>query len=224
MAAADIEGVGEQLVRRLWQLGLVRSLPDLYRLTKEQLLELDGFQEKSATNVDRRDRGVEGVPFSRVLFGLNIPDVGWVTAQNLARHFGTVEQLAGGVAGGRRRGRGHRARAGGGDRRMVLGRREPSTRRRARAARPALRGRAGRTAGRGAVERQHLRRDGTLEDFSREEARKALEEKGAKVGDSVSKKTTGVIVGESPGSKLAKAEQLGVPVLDEKALKKLLRG
>ena len=65
---------------------------------------------------------------------------------------------------------------------------------------------------------------GTLEDFSREEARKALEEKGAKVGDSVSKKTTGVIVGESPGSKLAKAEQLGVPVLDEKALKKLLRG
>ena len=65
---------------------------------------------------------------------------------------------------------------------------------------------------------------GTLADFSREEARKALEEKGAKVGDSVSKKTTGVIAGESPGSKLAKAEQLGVPVLDEKALKKLLRG
>ena len=65
MAAADIEGVGEQLVRRLWQLGLVRSLPDLYRLTKEQLLELDGFQEKSATNVDRRDRGVEGECRSR---------------------------------------------------------------------------------------------------------------------------------------------------------------
>ena len=51
MSAADIEGVGEQLVRRLWDLGLLRSLPDLYRLTKEQLLELDGFQEKSATNV-----------------------------------------------------------------------------------------------------------------------------------------------------------------------------
>ena len=94
MAAADIEGVGEQLVRRLWQLGLVRSLPDLYRLTKEQLLELDGFQEKSATNVVAAIEGSKGVPFSRVLFGLNIPDVGWVTAQNLARHFGTVEQLA----------------------------------------------------------------------------------------------------------------------------------
>ncbi|HVD12642.1 MAG TPA: BRCT domain-containing protein, partial [Gaiellaceae bacterium] len=65
---------------------------------------------------------------------------------------------------------------------------------------------------------------GTLEGFSRDEARKALEAKGAKVGDSVSKKTTGVIAGESPGSKLAKAEQLGVPVLDEAAFERLLAG
>jgi len=64
---------------------------------------------------------------------------------------------------------------------------------------------------------------GTLESFSRDEARKALEAKGAKVADSVSKKTTGVIAGESPGSKLAKAEKDGVPILDEAALKKLLR-
>ena len=59
-AAADIDGVGEQLVRRLWELGLVRSLPELYRLTKEQLLELDGFAEISRDERDRRDRGVEG--------------------------------------------------------------------------------------------------------------------------------------------------------------------
>jgi DNA ligase (NAD+) len=65
---------------------------------------------------------------------------------------------------------------------------------------------------------------GTLENLSRDEARKALEAKGAKVADSVSKKTTGVVVGESPGSKLAKAEQLGVPVLDEAALEQLLSG
>jgi DNA ligase (NAD+) len=65
---------------------------------------------------------------------------------------------------------------------------------------------------------------GTLESFSRDEARKALEAKGAKVADSVSKKTTGVVVGENPGSKLAKAEQLGVAVLDEAALERLLRG
>src|SRR5215210_1879574 len=93
MAAADIEGVGEQFVRRLWDLGLVRSLPDLYRLTKEQLLELDGFQERSATNVIDAIRASKSIPFRRVLFGLNIPDVGWVTAQNLARHFGSVDRL-----------------------------------------------------------------------------------------------------------------------------------
>ena len=93
MAAADIEGVGEQFVWRLWNLGLVRSLPDLYRLTKEQLLELDGFQEKSASNVIAAIQASRSLPLGRVLFGLNIPDVGWVTAQSLARHFGTVERL-----------------------------------------------------------------------------------------------------------------------------------
>ena len=94
-AAADIEGVGEQFVRRLWDLGLVRSIPDLYRLTKEQLLELDGFQERSASNViDSIELSRQEIPFRRVLFGLNIPDVGWVTAQNLARHFRSVDQLA----------------------------------------------------------------------------------------------------------------------------------
>src|SRR5437016_12398377 len=93
-AAADIEGVGEQFVRRLWDLGLVRSIPQLYRLTKDQLLELDGFQEKSASNtIAAIEQSRSSIPFRRVLFGLNIPDVGWVTAQNLARHFGTVDKL-----------------------------------------------------------------------------------------------------------------------------------
>ena len=65
---------------------------------------------------------------------------------------------------------------------------------------------------------------GTLEGFSREQAKAALEALGAKVSDSVSKKTTGVIVGESPGSKAAKAEKAGVPILDEAGLKALLAG
>src|SRR5438093_7568792 len=91
---ADIDGVGEQLMRRLWQLELVRSLPDLYRLTKEQLLELEGFQEKSASNATEAIERSKRTPFSRVLLGLNVPDVGWVTAQNLTRHFGSVEKLA----------------------------------------------------------------------------------------------------------------------------------
>src|SRR5919106_1463345 len=92
-AAADIEGVGEQSVRRLWDLGLVRSIPELYRLTKEQLMELEGYGEISATNAIESIAASKQVPFHRVLFGLNIPDVGWVTAQNLARHFENVDRL-----------------------------------------------------------------------------------------------------------------------------------
>src|SRR5213592_2700932 len=66
-AAMEVEGVGEQLIRRLWELGLVRSLPDLYRLTKEQLLELDGFADKSASNTIEAIERSKGTPFSRVL-------------------------------------------------------------------------------------------------------------------------------------------------------------
>ena len=93
MGAMDIEGVGEQFVRRLWDEGLLRSMPDLYRLTAEQLMELDGYAEISARNAIAAIALSKEQPFSRVLFGLNIPDVGWVTARNLARHFGDVDQL-----------------------------------------------------------------------------------------------------------------------------------
>src|SRR4029077_4764986 len=90
---SDIEGVGEQTIRTLWDVGLVRSLPDLYRLTKEQLLELEGFAEISATAAIDAIEASKQVPFSRVLLGLNIPKVGWVLAQSLARHFGGVDRL-----------------------------------------------------------------------------------------------------------------------------------
>jgi len=224
MAAADIDGVGEQLVRRLWDLGLVRSLPDLYRLTKEQLLELDGFQEKSASNVVSAIEASKQVPFRRVLFGLNIPDVGWVTAQNLARHFGGVDALAAASQEEIQEVEGI-----GPERAEAIA--EWFAEAENLALVEELKG-LGLTFEAGPEERpvegpltgSTYVVTGTLEGFSRDEARQALEAKGAKVGDSVSKKTTGVIVGESPGSKLAKAEQLGVPVLDEAALKKLLRG
>jgi DNA ligase (NAD+) len=224
MAAADIDGVGEQLVRRLWDLGLVRSLPDLYRLTKEQLLELDGFQEKSASNVVAAIEASKQVPFSRVLFGLNIPDVGWVTAQNLTRHFGGVELLAAASQEDIQEVEGigpERAEAiaewFAEDENLALVEELKGLGLRFEAG-PEERPIEGPLSGSTYVI------TGTLDGFSRDEARKALEDRGAKVGDSVSKKTTGVVAGESPGSKLAKAEQLGVPVLDEAALKKLLRG
>jgi DNA ligase (NAD+) len=220
---ADIDGVGEQLMRRLWELGLVRSLPDLYRLSKEQLLGLDGFAEISASKAIDAIRSSTRTPFSRVLLGLNIPDVGWVTAQNLARHFGDVEKLAAATQEEIQDVEGigpERAEAIADwfadkeNLRLVGELKELGLRFEAG---PEERPVEGPLTGSTYVV------TGTLEGYSRDEARKALEAKGAKVADSVSKKTTGVIAGESPGSKLAKAEQLGVPVLDEAALEQLLR-
>ncbi|HSB39314.1 MAG TPA: NAD-dependent DNA ligase LigA [Gaiellaceae bacterium] len=221
---ADIDGVGEQLMRRLWELGLVRSLPDLYRLTKEQLLELDGFAEVSASKAIDAIEGSTRTPFSRVLLGLNIPDVGWVTAQNLARHFGDVEKLAAASQEEIQEVEGI-----GPERAEAIAEwfaDEENLRLVGELKELGLRFEAGpeERPVEGPLSGSTYVITGTLEGFSRDEARKALEAKGAKVADSVSKKTTGVIAGESPGSKLAKAEQLGVQVLDEAELEKLLRG
>jgi DNA ligase (NAD+) len=209
-------------MRRLWELNLVRSLPDLYRLTKEQLLELDGFAEISATKAIEAVQGSKRTPFSRVLLGLNIPDVGWVTAQSLARHFGSVEKLAAATQEEIQEVDGigpERAEAiaewfADTENMRLVGELEEL----------GLRFEAGpeERPVEGPLTGSTYVITGTLERFSRDEARKALEAKGAKVADSVSKKTTGVVAGESPGSKLAKAEQLGVPVLDEAALEALL--
>jgi DNA ligase (NAD+) len=223
MAAMDIEGVGEQFVRRLWDQGLLRSMPDLYRLTAEQLMELDGYAEISARNAVDAIQLSKAQPFSRVLFGLNIPDVGWVTARNLARHFGDVDRLldasqeeiqeVDGIGP-------DRAEAIAGwfedeqNRTLVAELRELG-----------LRFEVGEEEKpvEGPLTGSQYVITGTLESFSREEAKAALEALGAKVSDNVSKKTTGVFVGESPGSKAAKAEKAGVPILGEDDLKELVK-
>ncbi|HXY79814.1 MAG TPA: NAD-dependent DNA ligase LigA [Gaiellaceae bacterium] len=223
MAAADIEGVGEQTVRRLWDLGLVRSIPELYRLAPEQLLELDGFGETSAQNAVEAIGASKAVPFSRVLFGLNIPDVGWVTAQTLARHFGDVDRLTNASQEELQEVDGigpERAEAVAewfrdeDNRRLVTELRELGLR---FVAGEEERPREGPLSGRTYVI------TGTLEGFSRDDARAALVARGAKVSDSVSSKTTGVVVGEEPGSsKLSKAQRAGVPLLTEADLLDLL--
>ncbi len=222
-AAADIEGVGEQLVRRLWDLGLVRSIPELYRLTKEHLLELDGFQEKSASNAIASIEASKQVPFHRVLFGLNIPDVGWVTAQMLARHFGSVDALA---------------KATQEDIQEIDGmgplRAESIAEwfaqeenlllvQELRALGLRLESGEELKPVEGPLTGETYVITGTLESLTREEAASELEARGAKVAGSVSKRTTALIVGEEPGgSKFNKAKQLGTPLLDEAALAKLL--
>jgi DNA ligase (NAD+) len=224
MAAADIEGVGEQLVRRLWDAGLVRSVPDLYRLTKEQLLELEGFQEKSASNVIASIERSKQIPFRRVLYGLNIPDVGGVTAGVLARELGTIGRLLGATV------EELEAIDGiGPDRAASIAEwfaDEPNRVLVAELDELGLPMEAGHEERpiEGPLSGQSYVITGTLEDYTREEAKIALEALGAKVGDSVSKKTSGLVAGEGPGSKLAKAQKAGVPVLDEQAFKQLLRG
>jgi DNA ligase (NAD+) len=224
-AAADIEGVGEQSVRRLWDLGLVRSLPDLYRLTKEQLMELEGYAEISATNAIESIEASKQVPFHRVLFGLNIPDVGWVTAQNLARNFENVDRLVAAKQEDIEEVEGigpDRAEsiadwfADEANRQLVDELRALG-----------LRFEIGNELKpvEGPLTGKTYVITGTLEGFTRDEAAAALEAKGAKVVNSVSGKTSGLVVGEEPGnSKLTKARKLEVPLLTEQDLEQLLRG
>jgi DNA ligase (NAD+) len=219
----DIDGVGEQAIRRLWREGIVTSLPDLYRLTKEQLMELDGYAEISAGNaIAAIEQSKQAMTFGRVLAGLNIPDTGWVTARNLAAHFGTIDELVNATqeeiqeAEGIGPGRAEAIAEWFSDEENVALVRELEslglTMRAGEAEKPV----EGPLTG-----RQYVI-TGTLERYTREEAKAALEALGAKVSDNVSKKTAGVVVGESPGSKVQKAQRAGVPILTEDDLVELL--
>jgi DNA ligase (NAD+) len=220
----DIESVGEKFVRKLWDKGLLRSMPDLYRLTTEQLAGLEGYGEISAGRAVRSIAESKNQPFFRVLFGLNIPHVGFVTAQALAFHFGSVDDLAAATPDEIQAVEGigpvvaeavSEWFADAENRKLVTELSELGLRIEvAEDERPS----AGRLSGSTYV------LTGALEHFTREQAQMKLEALGAKVVGSVSSKTTAVIVGESPGSKLGKAERLGVSVLDEKGFEELLSG
>ena len=178
----DIDGVGEQAIRRLWREGIVTSMPDLYRLTKEQLMELDGYAEISAGNaVAAIEQSKKSFKLHRILAGLNIPQTGWVTAGTsppLRLDRPAHERDPGGDPGGR----GHRARNG--------PRRSPNgspTRRTARLVEELRKLGLNFTAGdelkpvEGPLKGQTYVITGTLESFTRDEAAAALEAKGAKV-------------------------------------------
>jgi DNA ligase (NAD+) len=221
-AAADIEGVGEQSVRRLWDLGLVRSLPELYRLTKEQLLEVEGYGEISATNAIASIEASKQITFNRILFGLNIPDVGWVTAVNLARHFENVDRLLAAAQEDILEVEGI-----GPERAEAIAEwfsDEPNRALVAELRSLGLHFEIGDELKpiEGPLTGNTYVITGTLEAFTRDEAAAALEAKGAKVVNSVSGKTTGLIVGEEPGnSKLTKARKAEVPLLSEADLVEL---
>jgi DNA ligase (NAD+) len=223
MGAMDIEGVGEQFVRRLWDEGLLRSMPDLYRLTAEQLAALEGYGEVSAAKAVEAIQASKSQPFYRVLLGLNIPKIGWVLARNLAVHFGDVDSLAGASQEELEQVEGI-----GADRAELVAEwfsDEENLRLVEELRGLGLRFETGEEAKpvEGRLSGQTFVVTGTLEAYSRDEAKAALEALGAKVAESVSKKTTGLVVGEEPGaSKLTKAQRSGVPLLTEADLEQLL--
>ena len=221
--ALEIEGLGEKNAYRFLQEGLISDAADIFDLTAERIAELEGFGQISAENLIEEIENAKKMPFSRVLYALGHPGIGFVNAESLAEHFGTMDALleaqpeeivqAEGIGPvlaaadlrGARRGahpEADRAPAQGGLR-MEL---DPSERRKQG----------------GPLDGKTLVLTGTLPNLSREQATRLIRLAGGKVVNSVSKKTDYVIAGDSPGSKLAKAEEIGTEVIDEAGLQKLV--
>jgi DNA ligase (NAD+) len=221
-SAMDIDGVGEKLIERLYELELVRRSSDLYALTVDDLLPLEGFQETSARNTVEAIAASRARPFGNVLFGLGIPHVGLVTAQAITRAFGSMERLV--EAGAE-----EIAEVDGVG--MVIAEAvaawcaDPE-----RQAEVAALAAAGVTLTlnedelpvEGPLTGMTFVVTGTLAGMSRDEAHAAIERLGGKTTSSVSKATSYLVAGEKAGSKLAKAEKAGVPILDEAAFIALL--
>ena len=221
--AMDIEGLGDRLIEMLVDEGMVSTVADLYRLTKFQIASLERMGDKSAANlVAAIDRSREPVLW-RFLYALGIREVGEATAKGLAAHFGTLEAISeadeaslqtvpdvGPIVAGHIRsffGQPHNQETLAALKKAGVTWQEEQVL---------------------SVDEQPLSGQtwvltGTLSGMTRDQAKEKLEQLGAKVAGSVSKKTACVVAGEAAGSKLAKAEQLGVPVLDEAGLANLLR-
>ena len=220
--AMDIEGLGDKLVDQLVDQGVIRTLPDLYRMGLTALVALDRMAEKSAQNVLAALEKSKQTTLPRFLFALGIRQVGEATAKDLARHFGsldaimdaTVDQLlqvndVGPVVAEAI----HTFFAQPHNREVVEQLRACGvTWEEGAPAERATLPLAGKT----------VVLTGTLPTLSRDAAKDLLEAAGAKVAGSVSKKTHYVVAGEEAGSKLAKAQELGVPVLDEAGMLALL--
>jgi DNA ligase (NAD+) len=220
--ALDIEGLGNETAQLLVDKGLVRQLPDLFDLKPGQLEDLEGFAEKSAANLVDGIRRASHAELDRFLGGLGIPEVGEAVARQLARHFLSIDALreADEEALQEVDGVGPRMAE------QIVGFfREPHNE---QVLDRLLDGRVELTAPSGetvSTDLEGLRfvLTGGLESLSRGEAKEHLESLGAKVTSTVSSKTDYVVAGTDPGSKLAKAQELELEILDEAAFLDLLR-
>jgi DNA ligase (NAD+) len=222
--AMDIEGLGEVLVDKLVREGLVTDVADLYALTAEQVAALERLGEKSAANLMAQLERSRTAGLERLIFALGIPDVGRRKAQLLAQHFGSLAALAAASEAELVAVRDIGPSTAAHIRQWFADARHQQTVARLEAAGVVTRldssgaGTTARLAGKQFV------LTGTLPNLTREEATVRIEAAGGRVTSAVSKKTDYVVVGENPGSKLARAEALGIPVLDEAGLLALLAG
>jgi DNA ligase (NAD+) len=221
--AMDIDGLGEKQVAMLQERGLLRTAADLYRLSEEQLIELEGFGELSARNLLAAIEASKQRPFARVLFALGIEEVGEVTGRNLAQGFRDIDAL---LAAEEER----IAEIPGVGQKMAASIRAQLDEQRMRSLIAELRAaglcfqETGPPPSEGPLAGRTLVLTGTLPELSREQATERISAAGGRVTGSVSKKTDYLVAGETPGSKLEKARRLGVAVLDEAGLRELLGG
>jgi DNA ligase (NAD+) len=221
--AMNIDGLGEALVDQLVERGLVKDAADIYSLTQDQLVALDRMGKKSAANLTREIENSRNGDLDRLIFAIGIPFVGERTAQLLADHFGSIDRLA--QAGQQELEHVFEIgpKTAQGIVKFFAEKRNRELIEKLCAAGLPFRQRKRAHASGQPFEGKHFVLTGTLPRFSRDEATRMIEEAGGRVTGSVSKKTDYVVAGDDPGSKFEKARSLGVQVIDEESLVKLLK-
>ncbi len=221
VGAMDIDGLGEKQVSLFMELGWVHTAADFYRLSAENLAEQPGFGSTSAQKLVGAVENSKRQPFGRVLYAIGIEEVGYVTGRNLAQQFRTVDALLQATPE-------EIERTPGVGPKMAQTIHAQLDDRQMRALIDDLHQQGlrleqeGPPPGEGALAGKSLVLTGTLPDLTREQATELITAAGGRVTGSVSRKTAYVVAGDSPGSKLAQAERLGVRVLDEEGLRALV--
>jgi len=217
----NIDGMGDALVNQLTDRGLVKNVADIYKITKADLLQLERMGDKSAQNVLNEIEASKKLPLQRVIYGLGIRFVGERTAEFLAEHFGSMDALVNASQEELQEVNEVGPRIAQSIVEFFQERRNRELVQQLRSAGLSFTGnkkqRGTKLAGKTFV------LTGTLARYTRDEAKKMIEDAGGKVASSVSKKTDYVVAGADAGSKLEKAKELGVKVVDEKEMEKLLR-